>query len=130
MKKLEKLNEIKEKLSTGKKLLSSDAHQLCELIDDKLKKKEHWRIWNELCNILEIDDYGDLVQGDEVHKIIFKNDSPIEINSKDFDSVVRPVINYLCKNHHPHVAVIITPTNAELLEGIKSTGQVLDYIVD
>lgn len=48
----------------------------------------------------------------------------------DFDAVVRPVIKYLCENHHPHVTVIITPTNAELLEGKKSTSQIMEYVVD
>lgn len=48
----------------------------------------------------------------------------------DFESVVRPVIKYLCENHHPHVKVVITPTNAELLEGKKSSGLIMDYVVD
>jgi hypothetical protein len=47
-----------------------------------------------------------------------------------FETVTRPVIKWLCENHHPHVTVIITPTNAELLEGLKSTGQILDYVRD
>lgn len=130
MKKLENLKEIKEKISTGKNLLISEANQLCELIDFFTSKTEQWRIWNELQDVLELDDYGNLLQGDEVHKIIFKTDSAVEVNSRDFDSVVRPVIRYLCENHHPHVTVIITPTNAELLEGVKSTVQISDYVVD
>ena len=48
----------------------------------------------------------------------------------EFEGVVRPVIRYLCENHHPHVTVIITPTNAELLEGTISIGQVLYHVVD
>jgi len=48
----------------------------------------------------------------------------------DFETVVRPVLNYLCENHHPHVTVIITPTTAELLEGAKSIGVVRDYLKD
>jgi len=48
----------------------------------------------------------------------------------EFEDVVRPVIKYLCENHHPHVTVIISPTNAELLEGKKTTGQIMDYVVD
>jgi len=48
----------------------------------------------------------------------------------EFEDVVRPVIKYLCENHHPHVTVIVTPTNAELLEGKMSTGQIMDYVVD
>jgi len=47
-----------------------------------------------------------------------------------FEDVVRPMIKYLCENHHPHVTVIVTPTNAELLEGKQSTGEIMDYVVD
>jgi hypothetical protein len=51
-------------------------------------------------------------------------------NQIDFESVVRPVLKYLCDNHHPHTTIIITPTTAELFEGQKSIGQVLDYVRD
>lgn len=50
--------------------------------------------------------------------------------SKDFESSSRTVIKYLCENHHPHVTVVITQTNAELLEGKISTGQIMDYVRD
>ena len=45
-----------------------------------------------------------------------------------FDAVSRPLIKFLCENCHPHVTVIVTPTNAELLEGCCSTGEILDYV--
>ena len=48
----------------------------------------------------------------------------------EFEDVVRPVIKYLCEKHHPHVTVIVSPTNAELLEGKQSIGQIMDYVVD
>ena len=47
----------------------------------------------------------------------------------EFEDVVRPVIKYLCEKHHPHVTVIVSPTNAELLEGKQSIGQIMDYVV-
>lgn len=47
-----------------------------------------------------------------------------------FEEVARMMMRYLCENHHPHVTVIITPTTAELVEGIKTIGQVLDYVQD
>ena len=53
-----------------------------------------------------------------------------EKDFKDFEKVVRPVIEYLNNLDHPHFTIIITPTNAELLEGVKSTGQILDYVKD
>jgi hypothetical protein len=63
-------------------------------------------------------------------KVISAMEYFAKIEIKDFESVVRPVIKYLCENHHPHVKVIITPTNAELMEGKKSTGQIMDYVVN
>lgn len=47
-----------------------------------------------------------------------------------FEQVCRPVIKWLNDNQHPHVTVIITPTNAELTEGIQSTGRIMDYVKD
>ena len=49
---------------------------------------------------------------------------------EEFDRLTRHVIKFLCDNCHPHVSVIITPTNAELLEGVCSTGEILDYLRD
>lgn len=48
----------------------------------------------------------------------------------EFESLVRPLMKYLSENYNPHVQVIITQTNAELVEGIMSTGEILDYIID
>ena len=48
----------------------------------------------------------------------------------EFEEIARIMMKYLCENHDPHVSVIITSTHAELLEGIKSTGEVLDYVLD
>lgn len=49
---------------------------------------------------------------------------------KEFEQLARPMMQYLCENYHPHVTVVISPTNAELLEGKMSTGQIIDYVVD
>ena len=54
-------------------------------------------------------------------------------NLKDvepFENVARPVIKYLCENHHPNTTIIITQTNAEVLEGVKTIGTIKDYIID
>lgn len=48
----------------------------------------------------------------------------------EFELLVRPLMRYLCENHHPHVTVIITPTDAQLLYGQMSTGQINDYVLD
>jgi hypothetical protein len=63
-------------------------------------------------------------------KVILAMEKFAELQSNDFESVVRPVIKYLCENHHPNVTVIITPTNAELFEGQIATGHIMDYVVD
>lgn len=51
-------------------------------------------------------------------------------NEMAFKEAAIPLIKYLSEHHHPHVTVIVTPTNAELMEGLKSTGPVLDFIKD
>lgn len=48
----------------------------------------------------------------------------------EFDTLCRPLLKFLCENCHPHVSVIVTPTNAELLEGCCSTGVIMDYVRD
>lgn len=53
-----------------------------------------------------------------------------ELNEGKFEELARPMIKYLCENYHPHVSVIITPTSAELSEGLKSVGHIDDYIRD
>lgn len=49
---------------------------------------------------------------------------------KSFEEAARPLIQWLCENVHPHHSVIVTPTNAELLEGSCSTGQITEYLRD
>lgn len=51
-----------------------------------------------------------------------------EEQRKSFENAARPLIQWLCENAHPHHTVIVTPTNAELLEGSCSTGQILDFV--
>lgn len=53
-----------------------------------------------------------------------------ELNESKFEELARPMLKYLCENYHPHVTVVITPTSAELLEGLKTIGNVDDYIRD
>lgn len=49
---------------------------------------------------------------------------------EEFEALTRPVIEWLNNNCNPHVSAIVTPTNAELLEGVCSTGEILDYLKD
>jgi len=44
---------------------------------------------------------------------------------KEFEELVRPVIQFLDKNFHPHVKIIIENDHAEIVEGI--TGFTAEY---
>ncbi len=48
----------------------------------------------------------------------------------EFEKVTRPIMKFLNDNCHPHVSVIVTPIFAELLDGVCSTGVILDYLKD
>jgi len=49
---------------------------------------------------------------------------------QELEKLARPIMQFLNENFHPHVTVIITPTSAELLEGLCSTGEIMDYVRD
>ena len=48
---------------------------------------------------------------------------------EEFQAVTRPVIEWLNKNVHPHTAITITGTSAELVEGICAY-HTNDYVPD
>lgn len=58
-----------------------------------------------------------------------KETSPQE-RSKALEEAAKPLMVYLANNYHPHVTCIVTSTCAELMEGIMSTGLILDHIPD
>jgi hypothetical protein len=39
---------------------------------------------------------------------------------KEFQELTYPLIKWLCENYHPHVSIIVTPTHAEVLEGLMA----------
>jgi hypothetical protein len=47
-----------------------------------------------------------------------------------FENAAMPLIQYLGEQKHPHHAVVVTSTNAELFEGKCSTGFIEDFIQD
>ena len=61
---------------------------------------------------------------DEIEKGLRKN------NIDEFEVLTRPLMKYLCENHHRHVTIIITPTDTQLMYGQMSTGTINDYILD
>ena len=52
--------------------------------------------------------------------------------SKDdaFVELCKPLMKYLAENHHPHTKIILESNTAELVEGLKTTGIINDFIVD
>lgn len=53
-----------------------------------------------------------------------------EREQKEFNEACRPLIKYLAENHHPHIKVIVHSTGAEMLEGVKTSAEILDYLRD
>ena len=39
----------------------------------------------------------------------------------EFQQLSRPLMAFLAENYHPHVTVILTNSNAELLEGLMTS---------
>ena len=77
---------------------------------------------------------------DEQHNPIVRREfeSAIEYINKieteaDFEEVALIMIKHLAtqvEKYHPHHTVITTSTSCELVEGVKSLGQIMDYIQD
>lgn len=51
-------------------------------------------------------------------------------HDQTFEEAVRPLIKWLAENKNPHAKVIVTNIGAELVEGIRSTGEIMDYVKD
>ena len=47
----------------------------------------------------------------------------------EFEKAARPLMEFLCKEFHPHVTVIVTGSDAELSEG-SCRIQTFDYVRD
>ena len=77
-----------------------------------------------------MDDNGCWFSEREIDFEKYNETETLKPKNNSFDDVVRPVLKYLCENYHQHVSVIITPTTAELVEGIKSICIVDDYVLD
>jgi len=39
---------------------------------------------------------------------------------KAFESAAKPLMKYLAENHNPHTSIILTASECEILQGIKS----------
>lgn len=49
---------------------------------------------------------------------------------EELKEAAKPLIKYLCENHHPHITAIVTPTGVEVMEGIQSVSNITEFIVD
>lgn len=62
-------------------------------------------------------------KGERFTILAYKNWKPIpaqtEAPTDPFEEAAKPLMKYLCENHHPHVTVIVTGNICELLEGQK-----------
>jgi hypothetical protein len=52
-----------------------------------------------------------------------------EEQRKQFEDLCKPLMKFLCENCHPHVTVIVEPTQAELVEG-DCTVVTSEFLVD
>lgn len=52
-----------------------------------------------------------------------------ELFRKEFEDLVRPLMDYLGKNHHPHTKIILDSMSAELVEGVIGL-QTDEYVRD
>lgn len=52
-----------------------------------------------------------------------------QLDARPFEEIARIVIKWLNDNHHPHTSMLVTPTDAELFEGVKAL-QTTDYVKD
>lgn len=48
----------------------------------------------------------------------------------EFEEVARELMKFLAERHHPHCSVILTSTDAELVEGLQAIHKVFDYVPD
>lgn len=81
--------------------------------------------------------YGYDEQGNElvIHKSLVLNSFDWSIINEEkkedlFTKFSRPLMKYLAENHHPHTKVIVESNLSELVEGVKTTGTINDYLVD
>ncbi len=45
------------------------------------------------------------------------------VKTRIFSDLCKPLMRYLSDNHHPHCTVILTSTNAELVEGVMAVNK-------
>lgn len=61
----------------------------------------------------------------EYHELKRSEDARISVHGEGGDEnafleAAKPLMKYLCENHHPHVTAIVDGYRAELMEGLKA----------
>lgn len=56
----------------------------------------------------------------KTNKMKQKNEMELVKNTNEFREAVKPLMEYLKKNWHPHTTVIVSANDAELVEGTLS----------
>ena len=49
---------------------------------------------------------------------VIEKDSPSMSKNEELKNVAKPLVDYIRKNYHPHVSVIVDSMHAEILEGV------------
>ena len=93
--------------------------------EDWLNENCNKKDWSETAN-----QANDFLHTSDVIEYVEKYEEYKQSQPKTFEQASRVMIKHLCDNYHPHVYAIVTPTTSELLEGMKSIGNVLDYVRD
>jgi hypothetical protein len=122
------ITELAHAPNFGYTVFRAFIFKIMKLVDNKLEvylEKRYPEFLKQLKYYERI-----VIENREYNNSIMQFEDIEKTKTDSFENVVRPVLRYLCENHHPHVTVIITPTTAELVEGIKTIGQVLDYVQD
>ena len=51
------------------------------------------------------------------------------INLRELEVIAKPLIEYLCKNHNPHIRIVVSQTGVELVESIAGV-EIMDEFID
>ena len=121
----EKAREIYDKMCYNLMVDGGSSHEesikcALVLVDEQI---------NECLDGFLYTDYRKNFWEDVKNELKDKIDNLSELKSNDFESACRPLMKYLCENHHPHMKVIVEGNCAVLLEGEKCFNT-NEYILD
>jgi hypothetical protein len=123
----EVLYEVNETTQQTKQRLNA---QMSKIMEENNLDWQSIHLWIQLKGyvILTQEEYDEFEDEEKEQKKTPESDL-LETKQNAFLESAKPLMKYLCENHHPHVSVIIDGTSAELSEGLM-TIKCDDYIVD